>query len=199
MRGQDPKNVPYDTSAPLATQVQQSLAASLRNLQTTYIDSLVLHSPLDTHQNTMVVWREFEKFVKQGKVRQLGISNNYDLASFRSIYSDAEIKPTVLQNRFYKDTGYDAGLREFCRENGVIYQSFWTLTANPNILQSRAVMDAGLELSASPEQVLFRFLQGEGVVPLTGTTSAAHMRLDLDAAALPLPPHRAAAIRALLV
>jgi diketogulonate reductase-like aldo/keto reductase len=65
LRGQDPKNVPYDTSAPLATQVQQSLAASLRNLQTTYIDSLVLHSPLDTHQNTMVVWREFEKFVKQ--------------------------------------------------------------------------------------------------------------------------------------
>ena len=47
-------------------------------------------------------------------------------------------------------------------------------------------------------QVLFRFLQGEGVVPLTGTASPAHMRQDLDAAALPLPPHRAAAIRALL-
>ena len=65
IRGQDPKNVPYDTKAPLATQVQQSLEASLRNLQTTYIDSLVLHSPLDTHQNTMVVWREFEGFVRQ--------------------------------------------------------------------------------------------------------------------------------------
>ena len=65
LRGQDPKNVPYDTNAPLPVQVQQSLATSLRNLQTTYIDSLVLHSPLDSHKNTMVVWREFEAFVRQ--------------------------------------------------------------------------------------------------------------------------------------
>jgi diketogulonate reductase-like aldo/keto reductase len=100
IRGQDPKNVPYDTKAPLAIQVQQSLQKSLQNLQTSYLDSLVLHSPLDTHQNTMLVWREFEAFVRQGTVRQLGISNNYDLASFQAIFRDAEIKPTILQNRF---------------------------------------------------------------------------------------------------
>ena len=35
----------------------------------------------------------------QGKVRQLGISNNYDLASFRAIFDEADIKPSVLQNR----------------------------------------------------------------------------------------------------
>lgn len=34
-------------------QVQQSFATSLKNLQTDYIDSLVLHSPLPTHSQSM--------------------------------------------------------------------------------------------------------------------------------------------------
>ena len=46
--GQDPKNVPYDHTAPIEEQVKQSLAVSLKNLHTGYLDSLVLHSPLDS-------------------------------------------------------------------------------------------------------------------------------------------------------
>jgi hypothetical protein len=34
-------------------QVQQSFATSLRNLRTEYVDSLVLHSPLSTHEACM--------------------------------------------------------------------------------------------------------------------------------------------------
>ena len=79
--------------------MQQSFDKSLLNLGTTYIDSLLLHSPMDTHQKTMVVWREFERFHKQGRVRQLGVSNNYELRSFQALFRDAEVKPTVLQNR----------------------------------------------------------------------------------------------------
>src|SRR3984957_3142686 len=43
--GQDPARIPYDSKAPLAQQLAQSVAASLRNLQTDYLDGLVLHSP----------------------------------------------------------------------------------------------------------------------------------------------------------
>jgi hypothetical protein len=32
------------------------------------------------------------------------------------------VKPAVLQNRFYADSGYDVELRAFCRANGVVYQ-----------------------------------------------------------------------------
>ena len=46
----------------------------------------------------------------------------------------AGVKPAVLQNRFYADSGYDVELRAFCKENGVVYQSFWTLTANRDII-----------------------------------------------------------------
>jgi diketogulonate reductase-like aldo/keto reductase len=77
--GQDPKSVPYDPNSPLAEQVAQSFAASLRNLQTAYLDCLVLHSPLASPAQTLEVWRAMESLVAGGGVRQLGISNCYEL------------------------------------------------------------------------------------------------------------------------
>ena len=39
VRGQDPQNIPYDPSKPLAEQVKISFATSLKNLNTDYLDS----------------------------------------------------------------------------------------------------------------------------------------------------------------
>uniref|UniRef100_A0A915CSS7 NADP-dependent oxidoreductase domain-containing protein n=1 Tax=Ditylenchus dipsaci TaxID=166011 RepID=A0A915CSS7_9BILA len=46
LNGQDPHKIPYDKNAPLVEQVKQSFATSLINLQTDYLDSLVMHSPM---------------------------------------------------------------------------------------------------------------------------------------------------------
>jgi diketogulonate reductase-like aldo/keto reductase len=45
------------------------------------------------------VWRAFEGLVESGQVRQLGISNIYDLRALQDIYHDADVKPAVVQNR----------------------------------------------------------------------------------------------------
>lgn len=81
--GQDPNKVPYNPKDPLELQVQTSLEASLKNLNTDYLDSLVLHSPLANLEKTMQVWRKFEQFVSEGRVRYLGISNCYSLSFFQ--------------------------------------------------------------------------------------------------------------------
>lgn len=129
LNGQDlSKPLPYDPRAPLAEQVRQSFARSLQNLRTEYIDSLVLHSPLPTHELTMEVYREFERFVDEGRVRQLGISNLYNVHALQRLYNDARHKPSVIQNRFYANTNHDHQIRQFCREKNIFYQSFWTLT-----------------------------------------------------------------------
>jgi diketogulonate reductase-like aldo/keto reductase len=134
--GQDPHRIPYDPDSPLEEQVQQSFSVSLQNLKTEYVDSLVLHGPLARFPDTMAVWRAMENIHDRGGARQIGISNVYDLSTLRKLYDEARVKPTVLQNRFYKDSGYDVQIREFCALHGIVYQSFWTLTANPHILKS---------------------------------------------------------------
>jgi diketogulonate reductase-like aldo/keto reductase len=196
--GQDPARVPYDPSAPLTDQLAQSFKASLHNLQTSYLDCLVLHSPLQTRSQTMEVWRAMEALVDSGGVRQLGISNCYDPGELERLHAGARIKPAILQNRFYADTGYDREIRAYCRQQGIIYQSFWTLTANPRLLESVAVRRlAGLH-SRTPAQVLFRYLTQQGAAPLTGTRSEAHMREDLAIFDFELSTDECAAVTALL-
>lgn len=179
LNGQDPLQIPYDPKAELGEQVAQSFQTSLRNLKTTYLDGLVLHSPLTDRTQWMRVWRAMEDIFQAGGVRQLGISNCYDLEAFKFLHESVTIKPALLQNRFYADTDYDRKLRQFCQSHGVIYQSFWTLTANPQILASQAVNKLAAQYRRTPAQIFFRYLTQAGIVPLTGTGSAEHMKQDL--------------------
>ena len=180
LSGQDPRQMPYDMNAPVEFQVAQSFEASKKNLQTEYVDSLVLHSPMAPHALLMKAWNAMEKIQKTGGARQLGISNCYDTEVIRSLYADANVKPAVVQNRFYQETGYDTNLRHWCSNHGVIYQSFWTLTANPQILASNTVRSIAQKYKKTEAQIFFRYLSQSGIVPLTGTSSEQHMREDLS-------------------
>jgi diketogulonate reductase-like aldo/keto reductase len=198
LSGHDPKQVPYDPTARLAVQVAQSFMASLRNLQTDYVDCLMLHSPLNDDAQTAEAWQAMEVIFDSGGTRQLGISNCYQPGAFESLYRAARIKPAVIQNRFYAETRYDREIRAFCRQQGILYQSFWTLSANPDLLSHSTVAKLAEEYGRTPAQILFRYLTQEEVVPLTGTTSAVHMREDLSIFLFELTPQERAAVTALL-
>ena len=101
--GQDPNNVPYDRSLPIDEQAKESLQVSLTNLKTDYLDSWVLHSNPGSFEDLMRVWRVMEAAVDQGTVHMIGISNIYDLDTFRLLYQQARHKPSVRQEitRYY--------------------------------------------------------------------------------------------------
>lgn len=180
INGQDPLNIPYDRNAPLNEQVAQSFEASQKNLGVNDVDSLILHSPLENIHQTMIAWQAMEHIHKHGGTKYIGISNCYDLEILKQLYEAAFVKPSILQNRFYQDTDYDNEIRKWCREKKIIYQSFWTLTANPQILSSKAVQQAAQVYQKTAAQIFFRVLVEMGVVPLTGTCSDKHMKEDLE-------------------
>jgi len=186
--GQDPNQVPFDENARLEIQVAQSFETSQKNLHTEYVDSLVLHSPLETFARTMTVWRAMETIQKSGGARQLGISNCYDLGLLKQLHAEAINKPAVVQNRFYADTGYDAELREWCSQQGIFYQSFWTLTANPHLLSSPTINKLAKQKERTSAQIFLRALTESGVTPLTGTCSQQHMQENLSIFEFDLTP-----------
>ena len=195
LAGQDATQpLPYDPVAPLTEQVRQSCATSLGNLRTEYLDSVVVHSPLPSHADNMQVWRALEGLVDEGRIRAIGLANIYSLPDLARIYAEARIKPAAVQNRFYAESGFDAGIRDFCLSHGITYQSFWTLSANPCLLRSPAVVRVAAERRGTPEQALFALVMSLGVTPLTGTCSPKHMAEDL--AVLAWPPLDEAAIAA---
>jgi diketogulonate reductase-like aldo/keto reductase len=180
LSGQDLRQLPYDKNSPVELQIAQSFEASIRNLQTDYVDSFILHSPMAPHALLMRAWKAMEKIQEAGGAHQLGISNCYNIEVLQSLFVDAEIKPAVVQNRFYQETGYDIKLRGWCSDHGIIYQCFWTLTANPHILSDNTVRTIGRKFKKTEAQIFFRYLNQSGIVPLTGTTSEQHMLEDLN-------------------
>lgn len=198
LSGQDPRQLPYDPAARLAEQVAQSFQSSLRNLNTSYLDCLVLHSPLPSQKQTHEAWQAMEALFDTGSVRQLGISNCDSLDTLQALHQSARIKPAVVQNRFYAETHYDPAIRAFCRQHRIVYQSFWTLSANPHILAHEQLKALAAKCRRTPAQILFRYLTQQDIVPLTGTKSATHMREDLQIFEFELTAAECAAVGSLL-
>jgi diketogulonate reductase-like aldo/keto reductase len=196
--GQDPKRVPYNRDLALREQVSESCAVSRKNLGVDVLDCLVLHSPMRTLEQTLLVWSAFESLVTSGFVRTLGLSNCYSLPMLRAVWEHAKIKPTVLQNRFYKDESYDVSVRQFCKQVRITYQGFWTLTANPHILKMPPLVQIAQRLHWTPAQTFLRCLTQIGMVPLVGTTSPLHMSQDLAIFESELSPSEVQTILALL-
>lgn len=164
-------------------QVKASVAASLEHLGTDYLDSLLLHGPLDKASPELPagdweVWRAMEDEVAAENVRSLGISN-VNAGQLRELLQKATVKPEFVQTRCRPQSHWDAEVRAVCREHGLVYQGYSLLTANKRLLRSPTVVAAANAHHATPEQVVFRFAFELGIVPLTGTGSADHLAEDL--------------------
>jgi diketogulonate reductase-like aldo/keto reductase len=193
--GQDHR-LPYDPHADAATQVQQSFQSSLQHLQTTYVDSYVLHGPSSSRGLTAEdreVWKAMEDLHRAKKARLLGISN-VSLEQLVTLYEGSAVKPAFVQNRCFARSGWDREVRGFCAKNAIVYQGFSLLTANPRALASAAVQGAARRTGATPARVVFRFALDVGMIPLTGTSSRKHMEEDLAAFDLALLPAEIEAI-----
>ncbi|KAI3340431.1 NADP-dependent oxidoreductase domain-containing protein [Ustulina deusta] len=184
--GQDLHNMPYDPKAPLEEQVHASVSSSLAHFTfddsaDAYIDSLVLHSPPSHHFSDLLkVWKAMETYVPH-RIRQLGISNT-DLHVVRRLCTspDVSVRPAVVQNRFYPATRWEVDLRAYCRIQHITFQTFWTLTGNPELLRSAPVKKLAESAAISAPVALYALVLGlEGTTILDGTQSEAHMAEDL--------------------
>ena len=178
--GQDHRT-PYDQSADLSTQVQQSFESSLQHLHTDYLDSYVLHGPYSRSglsQADWDVWLAMEGYYRAGKTQMIGISN-VQADQLYTLCEKASVKPMVVQNRCYAAMGWDKEVRDICKAHKIIYQGFSLLTANQDILRDPQVWDIAKRVGANPLQVIFRFAIQIGMLPLTGTTNEQHMKDDL--------------------
>lgn len=193
--GQDDR-LPYDPAAPVAEQVAQSFESSLRHLGTDTIDSYVLHGPTLREGLTATdweAWRAMEAIHDGGRARLLGVSN-VSADQLRLLCDGARVRPRFVQNRCYAVRGWDREVRALCAANGITYQGFSLLTANRQAMTHPELTRIAVRHGRSPAQVVFRFALEVGMVPLTGTTDADHMRADLDALAFRLEPDEVARI-----
>jgi diketogulonate reductase-like aldo/keto reductase len=197
-RGQDHR-LPYDPAADLSTQVAQSMASSLEHLGTDHVESYVLHGPASAYGWTAddsEVWAAMVKERDAGRTRLLGVSN-VSLRHLQQMVAIGAESPTFVQNRCFARSGWDRDVRAFCADRDITYQGFSLLTANPEVLHHPFIARIAARETATAAQVVFRFAQAVGMLPLTGTTDAGHMKQDLASRDLSLSADEVRAIESL--
>jgi diketogulonate reductase-like aldo/keto reductase len=196
--GQDHR-LPYDPASDLSTQVAQSMASSLEHLGTDHVDSYVLHGPASGSGWTdydAEVWSAMVKERDAGRTRLLGVSN-VSLRHLEQMSAAHAETPAFVQNRCFARAGWDRDVRAFCADRKIVYQGFSLLTANPEVLRHPLVAGPAARGKATPAQVVFRFACAVGMLPLTGTTDAQHMKQDLASRDLALSADEVRAIESL--
>jgi diketogulonate reductase-like aldo/keto reductase len=131
-----------------------------------------------------------------GRTRLLGVSNVSLLHLEQMAAAHAEV-PAFVQNRCFASLGWDGAVRRFCRERKIIYQGFSLLTANPEAVYHPLIARLAARANATPAQVIFRFAQAVGMLPLTGTSNPEHMKQDLASRDLELSAEEVQAIESL--
>lgn len=196
--GQDHR-LPYDPAAKPAVQVAQSLASSLEHLGTDYVDSLVLHGPAYGYgwtQDDAEVWEAMVKERDAERTRFLGVSN-VSLRHLEQMTKAHAEAPRFVQNRCYARSGWDRAIKVFCRERNITYQGFSLLTANVEVLRHPLIGSLAAKAGVTAAQIVFAFARAIGILPLTGTTSAEHMKQDLASRELELSQEAVQAMEAL--
>jgi diketogulonate reductase-like aldo/keto reductase len=90
-------------------------------------------------------------------------------------------------------------VREFCSAGGIVYQGFSLLTANRKAIAGTELGRIAERHGRTRSQTVFRFALDVGMVALTGTSSAEHMREDLAVFDFRLTPDEVKQIETLAV
>jgi aryl-alcohol dehydrogenase-like predicted oxidoreductase len=170
-------------------ELTQAVHDNLRNLGLDVLDVVNLRSMLNPHhpvegslEAPLTVLADLQR---QGLVRHIGLSNvtATQVADGRKI---CEI--VCVQNYYNVAHRHDDAMIDDLARHGIAYVPFFPL-GGFSPLQSSTLSDVAQRLGATPMQVALAWLlrRSPNILLIPGTSSVAHLRENLAAAALVLP------------
>ena len=184
-RGQDGSWLPAFSPAELT----QAVHDNLRHLALDALEVVNLRLMFDTHRpaegSVEALLAPLAELQRQGLVRRIGLSN----ATARQIAEARRICDIVcVQNLYNVAHRADDALIDELARGGIAYVPFFPL-GGFTPLQSSTLSEVAQRLGATPMQVALAWLlrRAANILLIPGTSSVAHLRENLAAAALDLP------------
>ena len=170
-----------------------SIDKSLKNLQTDYIDLLLIHQPFGDYYGT---YRAMEEAYKAGKLRAIGVSNFYpdrliDLCQF------VEVTPAVNQVETHVFQQQKVA-HEYMEKYHVQHESWGPFAeGRKDFFTNPTLMEIGEKYGKSSAQVALRFLLQSDVVVIPKSTHKERMEQNINVLDFTLSSEDMAAIRKL--
>jgi alcohol dehydrogenase (NADP+) len=191
--------------------VGESCRQSLKDLRLAYLDLYLVHWPFPNfhppqcdvssrspnarpyiHENYMKTWRQMEKLVDEGLVRNIGTSN-MTVPKLRLLLRDARIRPACNEMELHPHF-QQKELFEFCLQNNIQPIGYSPLgspgrperdrTPDDTVdLEDNAILSVAGRLNISPAQVAIKWAIQRGQIPIP--FSVHHFYDNLEAATMP--------------
>ncbi len=153
-----------------------SIKESLRKLQVSYIDLLLIHQPFGDYYGT---YRAMEEAYKAGTVRAIGVSNFYP-DRYIDLHHFAEIKPAVNQVETHIFQQQKTA-KEYLKKNGTQIESWGPFAEGKNDYFNNPVLkEIGAVHGKTVAQVALRFLIQNGVVVIPKSTHKERMEENFN-------------------
>lgn len=170
-----------------------SIEESLKKLQTSYLDLLLIHQPFGDYYGT---YRAMEEAYREGKVRAIGVSNFYP-DRLIDLYHFAEIKPSVNQIETHVFQQQETA-RKYLKDRGVQIESWGPFAEGKNdFFRNPALVEIGKRYGKTAAQTALRFLIQSGVVAIPKSTHRERMEENFQIFDFALTEEEMQKIRAL--
>ena len=152
---------------------------SLENLQTDYVDLLLVHFPV-THLRRPA-WRKLEEIQRSGRAKAIGVSN-YTVKHLAELLREGNLKPAVNQVELHVFL-QQPELVAYCQKEGIVLEAYSPL-AHGNGLDNPVLQAIADKHGVTTAQIMIGWTLQQGFVSLPKT---AHKdRLSENLAALNL-------------
>jgi 2,5-diketo-D-gluconate reductase A len=166
-----------------AGRARDTLADSLRALDTDYVDLWLVHWP--PRGRTLVpLWREFIALRDEGRCRSVGVSN-YDIAQIDELIQATGERPAVNQIP-WSPSRHDPALLAAHADRGVVVEGYSSL--NRTRLRDPALAEIAARYGVTPAQVVLRWHLQHGIVMIPRSSQPEHIASNFDLFSFSLTP-----------
>lgn len=156
----------------------KNIEKCLRRLDIGYIDLMLLHHP---GLQDVEAYRTMERYVKEGKIRSLGVSNFY-IKEMSEFLPKVSINPVIDQieiHPYYQDKA----VIEYLRDNAIVPEAWYPLGGrgfNSELMKEPVIMDIARRHGKSLAQVILRWDLQNGVAVIPGSSNSCHQKENIS-------------------
>lgn len=157
---------------------EAAIEMALDKLDIGYIDMMLLHHP---GADDVKAYKAIEKYVEQGKIHSLGLSNWY-VEELTEFLPQVTITPALVQNEIHPYY-QEQDVVPFIQEKGIVVQCWYPLGGRGHtaeLLGDETIVSIAEAHGVTSAQVILRWDLQRGIVVIPGSGNPEHIKENLD-------------------
>ena len=153
----------------------KSFEESLKNLQTDYVDLLLLHFPVTLVRKG--AWQALEEIQSAGGAKSIGVSN-YTIRHLEEMKDYAEVAPAINQVELHVFL-QQPELIKYCRDNNIVVEAYSPL-AHAKAMDNEAIARIAKKHDKTYAQIMLRWLVERELVVIPKSVTPSRIKENIE-------------------